>query len=116
MIVPWKSLNGRQVTTTQCNKEVDQKRQQLAEEEIRESGARDFQAYGRPIETVQCFRYLGRVMTTLDENWTAVVGNLRKERKSWDQLTRILGREGSILRVPGILFMAVLHTVLLFGS
>ena len=37
-----------------------------------------------------------------DVDWPEVVGNLRKARKSWAQLIRILVREGAKPRVSGI--------------
>ena len=75
-----------------------------------------FQAYGRPIETVISFNYLGRVMKTLYNYWMEVVGNLQKARKGCPWLTRILGREGASLGVSGILCKTVLQAVLIFGS
>ena len=77
--------------------------------------ARYFQAYRRPIETVTYFKYLGRVMTELENDCTEVVGNLWKARKIWNRPTRILGREGAIPRVLMISFKAVAQVVLLFG-
>ena len=45
-----------------------------------------FEAYGEPLENVTAFKFLGRVMTTGDDDWPAVVGNLHKARKSWGRL------------------------------
>ena len=45
-----------------------------------------------------------------------MVGNLKKARKSWARLTRILGREGANHRVSGMLFKAMVKAVLLFRS
>ena len=42
-----------------------------------------------------------------DDDWPAVVGNLKKARKSWARMTRILGREGANPRVSGIFFKGV---------
>ena len=56
MMVTWKALNGRHVTTAQCDKEEKRKRRRLAAEEMRDSAMRDFQAYVRPIETVISFK------------------------------------------------------------
>ena len=50
---------------------------------MREIAERDLQAYGEPLENVTAFRYLGWVMTKVDYDWPAVVGNLQKERNSW---------------------------------
>ena len=56
MLVPWKVLNGRHITTAQCAKEVEQKRRRFEAENISESAARAFQDYSRPLETVTSFK------------------------------------------------------------
>ena len=72
----------------------------MAEAELRESTERDFEAYGKSLENVSAFKYLGRVMMAVDNDWPAVAGNLFKARKSWGDLLRILCREGADTRVP----------------
>ena len=67
----------------------------MAEEEIRESLERAFQACGEPLEAVTLFKYLVRVLMAGGEEWAAVIDNLTKARKIWTQMTRILGREGA---------------------
>ena len=62
----------------------------LAEAELRDSTERSFEAYGEPLENMMAFKYLGKVMTAGDGDWPAVVGNLRKARKSWGRLSLIL--------------------------
>ena len=49
-----------------------------------------------------------------DNNCPEVMVNLKKSRKIWERLTRILGQEGDNLRVSGMLFKAVVQAVLLF--
>ena len=44
-----------------------------------------------------------------------MVANLRKERKSWMQLSIILGREGGNPRVLGVLFKELVQAVLFLG-
>ena len=48
----------------------------LIVEDMREIMARAFQAYGRPLETMILFKYLGQIITALYDDWPAVVGNL----------------------------------------
>ena len=81
-LLPWRTLNRRHLSTTQCTRGAKRKRRRLVEEELRESTERAFQAYGKPLENMTAFRYLGRVMMAGDDDWTAVVGNLQKVRKS----------------------------------
>ena len=81
---------------------------------------RAFEAYGKPLETVSTFKYLGQVMTEGDDDWPAVAGNLVKARKSWGRLLRILSQEGADKRVSGNFFkavvQAVVQAVLLLGA
>ena len=62
------------------------------------------------------FKYLGRVITALDDNWLAVVGNLRKARKWWAHMSRILGQEGEDSRNSGNFYKTVVQATLLFGT
>ena len=65
---------------------------------------------------VTYFKYLGRVLTAADDDWPAVVWNLRKEQKSSECMTRVMGQEGASPWVLGIIFKAMMQAVLLFGS
>ena len=66
---------------------------------MREITVRDFQAYVRPLEAVTSIKYFGKIMTALDDDCSAVVGNLWKARKIWERLLIILGRGGADPRV-----------------
>ena len=54
-----------------------------------------------PFENVTAFKYLVQVMMSGDNDWPAVLGNLRKSRKSWGRLSRILIWEGADPKVSG---------------
>ena len=58
----------------------------MAEAEVWDSTERDLKAYGKPLDTITTFKYMGRVMTAGDDDWPAVAGNLVKARKNWGQL------------------------------
>ena len=114
MMVPWRGLNGRHYATAMCKKGAERKRRQMSEAEFRDITERAFKAYGKPLEIVSTFKYLGRVMTAGDDSWPAVAGNLVKARKSWGRLLHILSREGANERVSGNFFNVVVQAVLLF--
>ena len=99
-----------------CKKGAERKRRQMAEAELRDSTERAFKAYGKPLETVSTFKYLGQVMKAGDDDWLAVAGNLVKVQKIWGLLLRILIQEGTDKRVSGNFFKAVVQVVLLFGE
>ena len=92
MLVPWKALNGTHRCTSQCTWGEERKRWQLATEEEREVTTRDFSAYGRPLEMVTSFKYLGQVISAVDDDWPAAVKNLAWARKVWSRISRILSR------------------------
>ena len=73
MMVPWRDLNGTHGRTAQCKRVAEWKRQRLAAEEEREVNVRAFSTYGRPLEMVTSFRYLGQVISAADDNWTVVL-------------------------------------------
>ena len=75
-----------------------------------------FEVYGQQIQSVPRFKYLGRVLTEGDDDWTVVAGNLAKAQKSWGRLHGILSREGATKRVSGSFCKAVVQQVLLFGA
>ena len=62
------------------------------------------------------FRYLERFLTTKDDDWTEVIENLHKAFRSWVQLSWILGRKDANDRMSRHLYLAIVQTVLLFGS
>ena len=99
-----------------CRSGAERKRRRLAETEIRESTDMAFEVYGEQLNKVPSFKYLGRILTVGDDDWTAVAGNLGKARKSWGQLQQILSREGANEIVSGDFFKAVVQQVLLFGA
>ena len=98
MLVPWRTLNGTYPATAQCARGADRKRQRLAEEELRESTERYFEACGAPLGNVTAFKYMGRVMTAGDDEWPTVIGNLWKARDIWGRLLHILSRKGGVRR------------------
>ena len=66
----------------------------LVAEEAGAVASRAFSAYGRPLEMVSSFKYLGRVLLAADDDWLAVIRNITKSRAIWQRMLRILSREG----------------------
>ena len=116
MLVPWREQNGRHHATAMCKQGAGKKIRRMAEAELRDSTERAFEAYGKPLETVATFKYLGQVMTARDDDWPAVARNLVKARKSWGRLSRISSREGADKRMSGNFFKVVVQAVIIFGA
>ena len=62
----------------------------------------DVTAYGEELELVSTFWYLGRPLSTTDNDWPALYWNLRKARRRWAQVSRVLTREGSSPDLSGM--------------
>ena len=114
--VPRRALNGRHLGTNQCRMGAERKLQRLAAVEGEAASERAFEAYGRKINQVQEFRYLGRVLTATDDDWPEVARNLYRSRATWGRMARILGREGADPKVSRMFYIAVTQQVLLFGA
>ena len=62
------------------------------------------------------FNYLGLVLADSEDDWPALVVNIRKEQTNWDMMSRVLVREGGNTQVSGKFFEALVQVVLIFGS
>ena len=69
---------------------------------MRDSVETEFQYYDMPLKMVTSLKCLRRILMASDDNFPEVVGNLKKVRKSWDHLSRIMLGEGSIRRALGM--------------
>ena len=49
-------------------------------------------AYGIPLATVTSFKYLERILSESNYDWTAAVRNLRQARTKWDRTMWVLWR------------------------
>jgi hypothetical protein len=116
MFVPRPAIHTTHPRTAMCRKGADRKRQRLAKEDARRATEHVLMARGEPLESVSIFKYLGRLLSSNDDDWPAVHRNLSKARKSWARISRILTRDGATPRVSGMFYKAVVQSILLFGS
>ena len=75
-----------------------------------------FTTYGVPLEHVEVFKYLGRLMSYDDRDTRAVNSNLKKARKCWARILCVLRSKNATARVSGMFYKATVQAVLLFGS
>ena len=86
----------------------------MAAEEERVATSRAFSTYGRTLDMVLSFKYLGRVLSVADDDCPAVIRYLVKARVVWRRMARILIREGARPRVSRFFFKAIVKSVLFF--
>ena len=78
-----------------------------------------FTAYGDELDRVEVFKYLLRLLSHDDNDVQAARGNLKKAKKCWARLSRVLRSENASPRVSGMFYKATVQAVqavLLFGS
>ena len=92
MMVPWHSLNWLHRCTAQCKKGEERKQWRLEAEEERAVTSMAFSPYGHPLEMVTSFRYLWRVISAADDDWSVVVRNLEKSWAVWHRMKMTLSR------------------------
>ena len=100
----------------QCNKESERKQRRLSAEGAQVVTSRVFSAYGLHLDMVPSFKYMGRVILTVEYEWPAVIQKLAKERMVWRRMSSILSREGARPRLSSFFFKAVIQSVFIFGA
>ena len=55
-------------------------------------------------------------MTATDNNWPAVAENIKKARRRWGRLAKVLDREGAEHKVSRTFYITVTQQVLIFGA
>ena len=90
----------------------------MAEEELSQqlSNLPTFYIEGREIERVDTFTYLGRQLSSGDDDFHACLRNLSKAKKKWGALSRVLQQEGASKAYKSRVYLIVVSTVLLYGS
>ena len=75
-----------------------------------------FTAYGEELEGVDLFKYLGKLTSFDDNDIQAIRSNLKKARKTWARLSHVCRSENIPPKIAALFYMAVIQSVLLFGS
>jgi len=99
-----------------CREGMERRLQHEAAANSARSLQKQFTAYGEPLERVEVFKYLGRLMAYDDNDAQAINTQLKKARKSWTRISRVLRAENASPRVCGMFYKATVQAVLLFGS
>ena len=69
----------------------------------------------KPLETVEAFPYLGRTVSYNNRYWVDLYQNLRKSRRWWEMVAKLVMKMGATVWALGVIYKAVLQMVLLYG-
>jgi hypothetical protein len=62
------------------------------------------------------FKYLGRPLSSVDDDWPAIYSNLSKARQCWGMVSRVLTCKGADPRTLAMFYKAIVELTLLYGS
>jgi hypothetical protein len=116
MHVPSTALAGGHGVTLLCRQGHVLKQKRAVEEDIIKERSVIFSVCGVLLESVSNFIYLGRQLSSMDDDWPDIVKNLAKARRRWATISRVLIRDGATPRISSMFYKAVVQSVLLYGS
>jgi hypothetical protein len=102
--------------TQGCIRGTERKRQRDMRREQAAARAVRFTIGDIEIKIVREFKYLGRITSDDDDDLPAVRENMKKARKRWARVSRVLTRNGASPKMMGKFYTAVVQSVLLYGS
>jgi hypothetical protein len=91
-------------------------RQKVATQHAQMKANVEFTVNGKPIEIVEEFEYLGRLVTKEDKEGPAVMRNLARARAKWASMRRFLVRDAADPKTMATFYRTVVLYVLLYGS
>ena len=115
MHVPVQRLNRGHQQTQMCRQMSEVRAQRRAREASRKAREVVLSLQGTPLEGVSTFRYLGRILSSTDDDWPAVHRNISRARQRWARVNRVLARTGGDPGISGKFYKAVVQSVLLYG-
>ena len=115
-------ISGRQVETekhwmSKACQQLSAKRKKFFEVKEKEHiWDVNFTVDNNPIQRVNQFKYLGRILDSADDDTHAALRQLDRARARWGRIAKVLTAEGATPKVMGKFYKAVVQTVLLYGS
>jgi hypothetical protein len=118
MQTPVEALSKGHTQTELCRDLCARKQQHAAARDSQLALKTRFTAYGEELEQVSVFKYLGRLLVCddNDKDTLAMRSNLKKARKCWARISRVLRAESTAPRVCGFFYKAMVMSVPLLGS
>jgi exonuclease III len=115
MHVTYEALNRGHTNTAACRRGTDLQHRRLLQQRLREANEILFYANGTPLERVEYFKYLGRLLSANNSDWPAVYKNLKKAKSKWALISRPLLKTGVAPKFVGMFYKAIVQSVLLYG-
>ena len=109
------SLQQDHISYKQCNANIQRNQQRERNEAAGRAQTRPFTIDGVVLKKVENVKYLGHQISSRDSDAPALFMNLSKARKHLSRLYNLIAREGADLVVGGMIYVAAILAVLLYG-
>lgn len=103
-------------TSKDCIKATKNRQKKIEEWNQLNTAEFVFTINGVQIETVQQFKYLGRILDHCDNDEPAVDANLQRARYKWSRLAKVLKQQGANRKMMGSFYKAIVQAILLYGA
>ena len=110
-----KNIQQHQKTKT-CAKAQERRKNEALQNKQARAEEVSFKVYGEELERVEEFKYLGRILKQNDDNTECIKMQIKRARKQWNALAKILKQEGANAKTMAKFYMAVVQAVLLYGA
>ena len=111
-----KSVDNKHQQTLDCIRfAIIKENRELAKRQATDSSF-TFMVEGTPLQSVQEFKYLGRILHEKDCDDSAINQNLKRARDRWGRIGRILSKKGANAKIMGIFYKTIVQSILLYGS
>ena len=107
---------GRHRNSVTCRKGQERRSFERRQDEQKEAEGVEIKMNGITIERVREFKYLGRILTEDDNDTPCIEDRLKKARRQWNCVAKILKQEGADAKTMAKFYIAVVQAVLLYGA
>jgi hypothetical protein len=105
------SKHKRTKQCTQCKQGTELKHKRYIHADSKRALKITFTENGIPLERVNTFKYLGRQVGSIDDDWPILYKNLNKTRGQWGSVSQVLLHEVHDKCTSGMFYKAVAQSV-----
>ena len=106
----------KHMRSTTCERLSNRRQNEVLQDQQAMANDVKFYIQGEEIEKVKEFEYLGRILTDNDDDTKCIDNALKKARRQWNCIGKMLKREGANAVTMGKFYITIVLSVLLYGS
>ena len=109
-------FNKKYQNSYTCKQILRRRENENKQEQQKSADEVQFVVNGKKLERVKKFCYLERIFTENDDDSECIQANLKKTRKRWASVAKILKTEGANPKIMAKFYITIVQAVLLYGA